>query len=219
MRHFSFKVDLRKVKKLKKEDTTPEPVRSAPAADDFELSLDLSTQRQDMGKWPGFQRQLESQPRVVDPAPHWADQELAQEYLRIFNVSRDKVLEAEPGFRSEGKIETHCFFGHDGSKHLVSRVVARPDDRVTELRLLPSGELIRLYYENAGGPEQSLGDLFEGGLEGLEQDHGRFARHPHYQLRYFLLQPGDGSLQEAFRGVYAYDPGQGKAVDFEELPS
>lgn len=219
MRHFSFKVDLRKVKKLQEDEPAPPSARSTPPADGFELSLDLSTHRQGMEDWPRFQRQLESQAPVNEVAPHWVDQDLAGEYLRIFTVSRDKVLEAEPGFRQEGKTETHCFFSSDGSKHLITRVLARPDDRVTELRLLPSGELMRLYYENAGGPEQNLGDLFEQGLEGLEQDHGRFARHPHYQLRYFLLQPQEGHLQEAFRGVFAYDPAQGKAVDFEEGPA
>lgn len=169
-----------------------------------------------MENWPGYQRHLESLHPVRELAPHWEDEALAMEYVRIYEVSREKIQEAEPGFREEGKIEVHCFFSPDGAKHVVSRVLAKPNARVTELSLLPSGDLMRLYYENAGGPEQDLTDLFEQGLGGLETDDRRFGRHQNYQLRYFLLQTEGVFLNDALRGVFVYDPSTGGATAIEE---
>jgi hypothetical protein len=72
-----------------------------------------------------------------------------------------------------------------------------------------------MYYQNSGGPSQSLEDLFEHGLLGLEEDVGRFARYPHYLMSFFLLVPKEVYLESTFRGVCFYNPDTGE-VTIEE---
>jgi hypothetical protein len=169
-----------------------------------------------MREWANYQRALRTLPVVCRAADHFQDQELAEEYVRIYGVTRQKIMDAAPGFDVEGKTEIHCFFDDDGSKHLVSRLIARPNARVTELSLYPSGEVTRLYYENVGGPEQDLTQLYEQGLAGLEEDVGRFARHPNYQLKFVLLPSEGPELVDIYRGACYYDEATGSVVTEED---
>lgn len=215
MRRFRFQADLRRSQGSPPVARAPEP---APAVvrDGLALSEALGSKRRQMRLWPQFQRALRVLPPVEDAADHFADAELAAEYVRIYGVSRQKVLDAAPGFDVEGKTEIHCFFDDDGSKHVVSRLTARPNARVTELTLYPSGELTRLYYENAGGPEQDLDELYELGLAGLEDDVARFARHPNYHLKFVLLPCQDRRLSDIYKGTCFYDPATGSVVTEED---
>lgn len=215
MRRYSFNIDLTKKDGLKK--SKPEKNSAPPpgAADGFQMSGDLADQRQFLQAWPSFQRALHKLPKVVKTAEVWDDPNLGAEYVRIYEVSKEKVTEAEPGFCEAGKTETHCFFTPDGTKHLVSRLLARRQDRINEIRLSPDGQLVRLYYENSGGPQQSLEDLFEQGLFGLDQDSARFGRFPNYVLRFFLLIPKGEFLDSTFRGVCIFDPETGKILTQE----
>lgn len=215
MRRFSFKADLRKPK-----DTTvvevPAPARPVSARDGFALSDTLGRQRRDMRQWPDYQRALRALPQVTSAADHLEDAELAEEYVRIYGVTRQKIMDAAPGFDREGKTEIHCFFDDDGSKHLISRLTARPNARVTELSMYPSGEVTRLYYENAGGPDQDLDELYEHGLAGLEEDVARFARHPNYHLKFVLLPCEGPLLVDIYKGTCYYDEDTGTVATQED---
>lgn len=212
MRRFSFNIDLRKGDR---EASTPPQKRAyqpRPEADGYQMSSTLAEQRQAVRLWPQFQRSLEALPVVEETLEEWDDPHLGAEYVRIYQVSLEKVLDAEPGFSQEEKTENHCFFSPDGTKHLVSRLLARPNTRINEIRALPTGQVIRLYYENSGGIEQPLDNLFEQGLSGIEEDTGHFARWPHYVLRFFILTPSDSYLESVFRGVCFYDAESGEIV-------
>ena len=183
------------------------------------MSHSLAEQRQALRAWPSFQRALYQLPDLVDTSQEWEKPHIAAEYVRIYQVSKEKVLEAEPGFSEAGKTETHCFFSTDGTKHLVSRLRERPQERVNEIRLRPNGELIRLYYENTQGQLQKLDDLFEHGLLDLQDDVGRFARYPNYVMRFFLLLPEGELLKSTFRGLSYFDQESGQVIteEAEEL--
>lgn len=214
MRRFSFKIDLTKTDKLSSAPAKPKK-GPPPVADGFEMSGDLALQRQSLRAWPQFQAELEGLPDIQGTLEPWADENLAAEYVRIYQVSRQKVSDSAPGFGQEKKTETHCFFAPDGTKHLVSRLLARPHDRINEIRFSPDGTLIRLYYENCGGESQSLEDLFEHGLLGLEEDTPRFAQFPHYAMRFFILQTEGEFLKASFRGVSFFDPDSGTILTEE----
>lgn len=169
-----------------------------------------------MRQWPAYQRALRALPEVLAPADHFEDMDLAEEYVRIYGVTREKIMDVAPGFAVEGKTETHCFFEEDGSKHVVSRLVARPNARVTELSMYPSGEITRLYYENAGGPEQELDELYEHGLAGLEEDVSRFARYPNYHLKFVLLPCEGSELVDIYKGTCYYDEANGSVATLED---
>lgn len=182
------------------------------------MSRALSEQRQALRLWPQFQRDLMALPAVEETLEEWNDPHLGAEYVRIYQVSLDKVIEAEPGFSQESKTENHCFFSPDGTKHLVSRLLERPNARINEIRALPDGQVVRLYYENTGGPEQPLDNLFDQGLSGVEEDTARFSRWPHYVLRFFILTPQEEFLESVFRGVCYYDHEAAEIVTEEARP-
>lgn len=206
MRRFSFKIDLTQQNGPSSVPQKRSNASSAPKqADGFEMSSSLQEQRQALREWPRFQAHLEALPKLIETLEPWADPNLGAEFVRIYRVSAQKVLDSAPGFYQEEKTENHCFFSSDGTKHVLSRLLARPHDRVSEIRLTPQGTLIRLYYEKSSGPAQSLEDLFEHGLLGLDEDLSRFTRYPHYVLRFFLLNPKDEYLESSFRGVSYFD--------------
>jgi hypothetical protein len=204
VRRFSFQIDLTqgggsKKKKPAKKSAPPPP------ADGYEMSGALQERRRQLKAWPQFQRNLMALPAVTDTLEEWDNPNLAAEYVRVYEVTREKVTDAEPGYKQDGKMETHCFFGTDGTKHLVSRLGSKPHHRINEIRLSPDGQLIRLHYENTEGPTQSLEDLFDGGLFGLEDDLGRFRQFPNYVMRIFLITTEGEHLKGTFRGVCFYD--------------
>ena len=206
MRHYRFNIDLSKGKKLgKKDQDKPRSRPAPPPSDGFSISDGVLARRQSVQEWPRFQFDLEQLPRTLEPGPNWDDKHLAQEYIRVYEASQRKVLDAEPGFVEVGKTETHCFFSNDGCKHLVSRLLSKPHQRVTELTLTTSGDITRNYYENSGGQNQVTDDLLESGLDELLADEQRFARYPHYHLRFFMLQTQGEQLEETYRGMYLYD--------------
>ena len=216
MRRFSVKVDLRK---------GPQPTRavqvvqqSDPSRDGLVLSENLAPKRKAMREWADFQRALMALPTVTSGPSGFEDRELAEEYVRIYNVTREKILEAAPGFEQADKLEQHCYFEPDGSKHVVSRLLARPHMRVTELSLYPNGEINRVYYEQVGGPEQNLDTLYENGLGGLEEDQARFARYPNYRLKLVVLPCRSGRLSDIYRATSVFDPALG-AITTEEEPN
>ena len=74
-----------------------------------------------------------------------------------------------------------------------------------EIRLSLDGQLVRIHYETAEGPSQSLEDLFDYGLLGLEEDVERFRQYPDYVMRFFILLPQGEYLNSTFRGVCYYE--------------
>ena len=216
VRRFSFNIDL-----TGKDSSADEPVKRSsqrtppPVADGFEFSGDLSKERQFLEHWPGFQRDLMSLPELTGTTDDWKDVNLAAEYIRVYGVSKAKIIDAEPGFQQAGKTETHCFFTPDGSKLLVSRLLDCPHQRINEIRLTPQGQLIRLYYEKTDGREQNLDQLFETGLLDLDQDLNRFSSYPNYALRFFLLRPEGHLLEATFRGVTYFNSDEGRIVTEE----
>lgn len=213
MRRFSFNVDLRK-----KKGVIAVPAKAAaPARDGLAVSESLGRHRRNMREWGNYQRALRALPQVSHAAEHFEDAELAEEYVRIYGVTREKILEAAPGFDTEGKTELHCFFEEDGSKHVISRLIALPNARVTELSMFATGEVTRVYYERAGGgPEQALDELYEQGLAGLEEDVSRFARFPNYVLKFVLLPCEKGRLVDIFKGTCYYDEATGSVATEED---
>ena len=77
---------------------------------------------------------------------------------------------------------------------------------------------MRLHYENTGDELQSLEQLFETGLLGLEEDLERFCRFPAYVMRFFLLIPSGPYLHSTFRGVCFYDPEHHEVVTQDATP-
>ena len=215
MRRFSFQIDLGKKNKLGEQKKGKKKSSEPPVADGFEMSGDLQQRRQNRRAWPGFQRELMALPEVVETQQEWDDPNLGAEYVRVYQVTKEKVVDAEPGYQQDGKMETHCFFSPDGTKHLVSRLSTRPHQRMNEIRLSLDGQLVRMHYENVEGPTQNLEDLFDTGLLGLEDDTDRFRRHPNYVLRFFLLLAGGEYLNSTFRGVCFYDPESDSVVTEE----
>lgn len=218
MRRYSFNIDLTGDNKPKKGKKRTRSSSAPSSADQFQMSSDLGRQREHLRAWPGFQRQLEQLPILSGTTEPWDDPHLAQEYLRIYRVTRQKILEAEPGFAQTATLESHCFFKPDGTKHLVTRLLSKPDQRVNEMRLSQDGQLVRLYYQNIGGPPQNIDDLFEHGLLGLEEDRSRFSTHPHYVMRFFIFMPKGELLESTFRGVCYFNAEQGDVV-IEEAES
>lgn len=213
VRHFRFNIDLTKGKKLGQKNKAQQPSRTAPPpSDGFALSEGILARRQSVQEWPRFQFDLEQLPRTLEPGPNWDDTHLAREYIRVYEASQRKILDATPGFVEVGKTETHCFFSNDGCKHLVSRLLSQPHTRVTELTLTTSGDVTRNYYENSGGQAQDTDDLLQNGLDELLSDEARFARYPHYHLRFFMLQTRGELLEETYRGMYLYDPSTNSIV-------
>ena len=179
---------------------------SAPTqADGFEMSSARTEQRNEERAWPHFQHLLYQLPELVDTAQEWDNPNLAAEYIRIYGVTKEKVLEAEPGKKISEKLHSHCFFSPDGTKHFVSRLASRPHDRVNEIRLSPDGTVVRLSYEKTQGETQNLDSLFETGLMGLEDDVDRFAHYPNYVMRFFILLSEGEYLKSTFRGISFYD--------------
>jgi hypothetical protein len=82
--------------------------------------------------------------------------------------------------------------------------------------MYPSGEVTRLYYERAGGDEQDLGELYEQGLAGLEEDVRRFALFPNYVLRFVLLPCEGGRLVDIYKGTCYYDDATGTVATEEQ---
>ena len=99
---------------------------------------------------------------------------------------------------------------------MVSRLLARPHRRVTELSLYPSGEINRVYYEQVGGPEQNLDSLYENGLGGLEEEQARFARYPNYRLKLVILPCKGGRLSDIYRATSYFDPESGSIQTSED---
>ena len=214
MRRFSINVNLRKKKAAPR--TVKIVAEATPARDGLVLSGDLASKRQALRQWADFQRALMCLPPVTSGPKEHPDPHLALEYVRIYEVTREKLLEAAPGFETADKLEQHCYFDPDGAKHVVSRLLARPHARVTELSLYPGGEVERVYYENTGGPEQNLDDLYQQGLGELPEDLKRFASYPHYRLKFVLLSGKDGALIDIFRGVIYYHADTGALRTEEE---
>jgi hypothetical protein len=205
VRRFSFQIDLGKKNQLGEGKKAKKKSSAPPVADGFEMSGDLQQRRQNRNAWPGFQRELMALPELVGTLEEWDDPNLGAEYLRVYDVTKRKVTDAEPGYQQDQKVETHCFFSPDGTKHLVSRLSTRPHQRMNEIRLSLDGQLVRMHYEAIEGPTQSLEDLYDTGLLGLEDDLGRFRQHPNYVLRFFLFLPKGEYLNSTFRGVCYYD--------------
>lgn len=205
MRRFSFQIDLTGKDRLTAPAPSPEKSAVPRQADGFEMSSALTEQVDEQRWWPGFQRDLYRLPEVADTLEEWDNPNLAAEYVRIYRVTKDKVLEAEPGTRLTEKLHTNCFFAADGTKHLVTRLTSQQHERLNEIRLAGDGTLVRLYYEKTHGAPQNLDSLFERGLLGLEEDHDRFSKFPNYVLRFFLFVTEGEYLKSTFRGVTYFD--------------
>lgn len=218
MRRFVAKVDLRRPGEPPLKIRSEVGEGSADVRDGLVLSSTLAQNRRHMRRWPDFQRALRRLPHVHSIGDHFQNRDLALEWLRILEVTRQKILEALPGFSVEDRTDIHVFFSEDGAKHLVSRVTLRPCARLTELILYPTGDVTRVYYQNVGGHDQGLDDLYERGLDGIESDDERFRRFPHYELSFVELCCDEAILIDVGRGVSFFDVETGSVVTTEEDP-
>ncbi len=179
MRRFSFHIDLTGGAG----DRTPPPKASAPGpVDGFGSGPGLFGTPAERALWARYQSALEELPSVEVSPEGFPDPHLAQEHLRAYRASRQRVLDARVGFSLDERTESHCFFGGEGSKHLLGRLLSAPDQRLTELTLFSNGDLLRVYYERNEGPVQPLEELFLEGLSGLDRDLQRFRLFPGYRL-------------------------------------
>jgi hypothetical protein len=165
----------------------------------------LFEQQKDLKNWPRYQQTLNAIPPITCPLEEWDDPDLLEEYLQSYSRTRRKVLEAQPGQNTTDKLESHCFFATDGTKHFVSRLHTKAHERINEIRFRRNGQLIRLSYEREDGELQNLDELMQLGLLGIENDQDRFARYPGYILRVLLFTPQGGALKSVYRGIGFYE--------------
>ena len=98
MRRFSFNIDLRKKDSSAKKKGGRKGSQAPISADGYEMSGALSEQRQNMREWPHFQHLLEQLPEMLEPLDEWDDPHQAAEYIRVYEVTRRKILESARGF-------------------------------------------------------------------------------------------------------------------------
>lgn len=216
MRRFTFKADLRKAGNRPRTKLVLQDSLQAQAGESLFLSSSLRKNRQNMRSWPAYQRALRTLSLVDKVSQSFENKELAMEWLRIYEVTKKKILDAAPGFSTDNKTDTHCFFSGAGSKHLLSRVVAKPNARITELSLYPKGDVTRMYYEYSTGPERDCDELYACGLTGLENDLEQFARFPNYYLRFVVLSCEEDELVDIYKGRFLYDPDRAEVVIEED---
>lgn len=218
MRRFTFKADLRTAGSGPRTKLVVQDSSQVLAGESLFLSSPLRKNRQNMRSWPAYQRELRSLGLVDKVSQSFENKELAMEWLRIYGVTKKKILDAAPGFSTDDKTDSHCFFSEAGSKHLLSRLTARPNARITELSLYPKGDVTRIYYEHSTGPERDCDELYACGLTGLENDLEQFTRFPNYYLRFVLLSCEEDELVDIYRGRFLYDPERAEVViDEDEL--
>ena len=145
----------------------------------------------------------------------WDDPDLIEEYCASYNTSKNRLLKTPAGKATTEKAETHCFYGEDATKYLVSRLPHSRSERINELRLRRDGQMVRASYLREEGPEQNLDDLFRSGLLGLENNQDRFARYPGYVLEVKLLIPEGNRLSSVYRGIGYFDD-EDEIIVFDE---
>lgn len=134
-------------------------------------------------------------------APVLREVEATPQLEAVYQRLRAQVQAAIAGKRKEEHV-----FTERGYKHLLFRT---GDESVGEIRLAPDGGVVRRVYERMGGELQSLDDLFEVGLSGLEEDEARFARHPGYELRFTRYTAREGKLRKVRMGQASFHLQQG----------
>ncbi|MGE0489042.1 MAG: hypothetical protein AB7S38_07485 [Vulcanimicrobiota bacterium] len=196
-RRYKFHIDLRALNRV-----------APPQRDDgFQLSEQLREQVGDTSRWELLQRAIEAVPELSSWSPEWQDPLLGEEMMMTYNASLRRARSARPGAYERNAINFNVFFDSDGIKHVVSRPVHEPHDRVSELMISPNGIILRLAYERVTGPRQNTDDLFEDGLCALDSDEEahRFVRYPGYELRQERFEPEQETLVDVLEQVLFYD--------------
>ncbi|MGE4202228.1 MAG: hypothetical protein AB7J86_16385 [Vulcanimicrobiota bacterium] len=134
------------------------------------------------------------------PKPQYRELQVTPEVEAAYQKLVAQVEKAR-----RGRTASEHVFVTSGSKHLLFR---QADESVGELRLSDDGSLVRRVYERLGGEIQSLDDLYEVGLSGLDADRHRFAQFPGYELRFTRYDARRGKLQRVRMGMAVYQDGQ-----------
>ena len=206
-RKFRFNIDLSKI-----EGKRPPPkIRG----DDFSGTPELSETLGDTALWPQQQKDLEQLPVLVGTTGDWGDPLLGEEMVEAYNVSRERALSTELGAYERTTIFYNVFFTPRGAKHVVTRPMRNPNQRISELLLAPNGHLFRLAYERRAGREQDLDELFSGGVSHLNEESDRFRRWPGYTLRYSMFVTQGDLLEDVYEGIWAYDPSRGEVLTLD----
>lgn len=204
---FRFKIDLTRLQGERR----PPKIRG----DDFSGTQELADTLGDTSQWPRQQQELEKLPLMVGTTGQWGDPLLGEEFVEAYNVSRERALTTELGAYERTTIFYNVFFTPKGAKHVVTRPMRSPHQRISELILGPNGQLFRLAYEHRGGPLQDLDDLFSGGVSHLNEESDRFRRWPGYTLRYSMFVTREDRLEDVFEGVWVYHEDRGEVVTLD----
>jgi hypothetical protein len=148
---------------------------------------------------------VEEKPR---PAPRLREMEATPELEAVYRKLVAEVVGAPMGLRPHGD-DLRQVFVSGGFRHVLFCPAESPNERVGELRLAPDGGLVRRIYERMGGLSQSLDDLFQVGLSGLDEDEARFAAFPGYELRFVRYSVRSGKLRKVQMGSAAFNPETG----------
>ncbi|MBI3926262.1 MAG: hypothetical protein HY319_12030 [Armatimonadetes bacterium] len=212
MRNYRFKIDLTALKGLGE----VEPPPAAPAGDGFspsELLEQVELLEQIDQAYAAALDKLGPSHRLTGPHPRRL---AAGECLDAYNASLVRAQQAERGRYRKVNIDYHVFFDSQGNKHVVTRPVARPQQRISELILVADGSIRRLSYERVYGPLDDTEDLLLVGLHEIDKKPERFVRNPGYQLRITdYLRSGD-ELTRVAHTVYQFDPAQRALLEAEE---
>lgn len=196
MKRFRFKIDLRQLPKGQKKGKF----------DAFRASDGLQDVAGDTSKWAAQQRQIENLPKVTGTTHPWPDQILADELVEAYNVTLGRAQEIEIGSYERNTIFHNVFFSASGSKHAVTRPMRSPHQRISELIAAADGQLFKIAYERAFGPEQNLDDLFESGLYHIDEDSPILTRWPGYRLFFTHFQVKGDLLDEVMEVMLQWDP-------------
>ena len=134
------------------------------------------------------------------PKPQLRELQVTPEVEAAYQKLLAQVDQARPG-----RTATQHVFASQGYKHLLFR---QADESVGELRKSEDGSLVRRVYERMGGEIQSLDDLYEVGLSGLDADRHRFAKFPGYELRFTRYDARRGKLKRVRMGMAVFQDGQ-----------
>lgn len=196
-RVFRFKVDLRKLNRMG--GTAPPPRDGFESSELLEESLREEQREQD------YARTLEELGPATEIADIGTERPLALDLLRSYNASLKRAQSTPGGRYTSRGIDYNVFFDDWSNKHVVTRPSETPRERVSELVVSPEGKLLRIAFEWAKGPRQPLDDLFETGLCGLEDDAGRLAECPGYELRVASFIRTADLIEDVYQVIYRHD--------------
>lgn len=206
-RVFRFKVDLRKLNQM--------GAAARPPRDGFESSDLLEERLREERREEAYAETLEELGPATEIADIGTERPLALDLLRSYNASLQRAQSTPGGRYARKGIDYNVFLDEWGNKHVVTRPAESPGERVSELVVSPEGKLLRIAFEWVRGSRKPLDDLFRTGLCGLEDDAGRLAECPGYELRVASFLRSGTLIEDVYQVVYAYDRSQGRVVERE----